>query len=625
MEEWQNTKAGEWEQKGVLGKIGAWGIESSGRKMKKAEDWQDAAKYQAKIVEETYGTGSLTAGQIKLDTAQRLKMKEEESAAGKERKFAKKETELEHIAEEIDRTENKLNAAKNYEEKNAAFKEAEADLEQANNSKDQNEIATAKEIFETAKKEKELAEKNAPKDETGQIISSKKMQSVLNEYKDVDIYYAQRRRNMLKSKAEAEELKKQIHDQDALIVAAARDAYLVSKRGVDGNYLDQARASQAEEAVKRAGVASYDKSMAKVELINKKILEALEQNKDYNKKISDGNLSDKLRAQAKENLNNNENLIKNLQKELNNLMLANISRGALFGVSGEQIALNSGKRNIHEVGAKLDNQNLMAAQANFLASKLGRDVAASHEGDNGIVKALSDLEQKMGSAYVEQVANALNDMAEQGATHFAGLFKGEMVGGKFKIRATNMDHDAQYVEGKREWAISQSKIGRIHGFGASIDNDVVTNPDGTKSIKPRIKSDAARNNVAKIFASLTSNNLGNVDQNNIDTLALAVNNAETADEIKKIIETIKNVAAGQPGQKAAMINALGKRIAKSSALSRGQNLNTLLEITKSLEVGEEEMREELDELEGAEASPTPASKEPRPPKAPRNTTSRPKR
>jgi hypothetical protein len=54
----------------------------------------------------------------------------------------------------------------------------------------------------------------------------------------------------------------------------------------------------------------------------------------------------------------------------------------------------------------------MAAQANFLASKLGRDVDATHEGKNGIAKALADLEGKMGGAYVEQVAPSVKKAIE---------------------------------------------------------------------------------------------------------------------------------------------------------------------------------------------------------------------
>jgi hypothetical protein len=104
MEESQNIKASEWEKKGVFGKIGAWVIESSGRKMKKAETWQDAAKYQAEIVEETYGLGDSFVSQLKLDTAVRAEQLEHVAKSGKDLKFAKKEQEIEdrihHAVEE---------------------------------------------------------------------------------------------------------------------------------------------------------------------------------------------------------------------------------------------------------------------------------------------------------------------------------------------------------------------------------------------------------------------------------------------------------------------------------------------------------------------------------------------
>ncbi len=630
IEEWQSTQAVAWEQKGTLGKIGAWLIESSGRKMKKAEDWQDAAKYQAKIVEETYSTSSLTAGKIKLDTAERAQMVEHMAAAGKDLKFAKKETEMEHIAQDIDETKKNLEIAKNFEEKKSNLNEAKEDLDVANKSKDPKQIANAQELFNQAQNEFQSADKSMIKKD-GKRISAKEEAAKMAGFKDVDILYAQRRSKMLQSKAEAEELKKRIHDQESIAIGAARDAYLVKNKGVDGGYQDQAEQAISEEAVKRAGVASWDKSMAKVEQINKKILELQSEIKDEEKKVKNGNLSEDIRKDAKNNIKSKDKLLKSLRIEHNNSVMASHMRGALFGVNAEQRALESSKRNIYEVGADLNEDNLAAAQANFLSNKLGRDIplvkGKAKENREAIAKALADLEEMMGEAYVAQIPDALNNMAEQGATHFAGLFKGKMnTEGKWQISATDLsdDENRQYVEGKKDWAISQSKVGKIHGFTASIDNDVVTDKDGVQSVKHRIKSKAARNNVAKIFASLTSNNLGNVDQNNIDTLALAVKNAENADEINQIIEAIKNVGAGQKGQKGAMINALGKRIAKSSAMSNAtsQNLRALLEATKFDEKGEEQNSEEQDEFEGAEAATTPT---PKPPKAPRDTTSRPKR
>jgi hypothetical protein len=282
----------------------------------------------------------------------------------------------------------------------------------------------------------------------------------------------------------------------------------------------------------------------------------------------------------------------------------------------------------------------MAAQANFLASKLGRDVDATHEGENGIAKALADLEGKMGGAYVEQVANALNDMAEQGASHYAGLFKGEMVEGKFKIRATEMERDGQYVEGKREWAISQSKVGKIHGFDASVDNDVVQGAGGKKEIKVRIESKTALDNVGKIFASLTANNLGNVDQNNIDTLARAMKNAHDGEEVKKILDTIRDASAAGEGQIQTVMNALISRIKNSTAFREvpEANANAVKYVARPRTDIPPPIPSEgsgSGSSGGGSSTPPPAtpppasappsSPPPKPPKPPRDTTSRPKR
>lgn len=366
-----------------------------------------------------------------------------------------------------------------------------------------------------------------------------------------DRQYYDRTNKMLQNQAKTEQIKKELGEKQSRAVAEARDKYLEEKRGVGGGFLDQELAKQSKDAQDRAGVASFDKSMAKVGLINEKIKQA----------IKDGNHA----------------LVETLQKELNHLAVANLNRGSLFGVSGEGTALASGGRwegdkwvplTGRNVGAELNDENLRNAQANFLATKLGRDVETKPE---KITEAVRELEEKMGSAYMEQMTDALNKMAEDGASTYAGLFRGEMVNGEYKIRATNLEQDKSHIEGKREWAVSQSKFNRISGFDASADNEWDAE---SKSMKVRIHSETALNNLSKIFGSLNFNHLANIDQNNIDTLARAMKNAESGDEIKKILDTIKQASSVADGQKDSLIHALEERISKSVALE-GQKLEDL--------------------------------------------------
>jgi hypothetical protein len=382
------------------------------------------------------------------------------------------------------------------------------------------------------------------------VAGNKAEMNALKSLSSEDQDFYARTKDMLNARAQGEEIKRELHDREARQVATAKDANVPG--GIGGGFLDEELAKQAKVAQDRAAVANYDKSMAKIELVSERISSAIKAG--------------------------NHDLRDILQKELNNLLAANLNRGALFGVQGEQKALQTAGITPHEVKADLDSKSLMGSQANFLSTKLGRSVNADY-GD--IEKALSELEQKMGSAYIDQMVDGLGKTADGGATNYAGLFKGEMVNGKFKIRATSLGVDAQgnavtdstkskdygYVQGKRDGAVAESKFHRVQGFDASVDN-VVQNGQ----VKVKIESQAALKNLSKIFAGLTSTNVSNVHEYTIDTLAKGINNSSDAGA--QIRKTIREAASGSDPQKDDLMKALEERIRQSSEMSKNPGSTT---------------------------------------------------
>lgn len=479
--------------KRALGWAAARFVESGPRKDKIAEDYTDMAEEAEKITKINSSTSSVGAGPSKLRLHELARQEEEKAGAKKNQKFAEEQEKMEKKAEALTKIK-----------------------------KDLKDEGVSESDMSGALKARALGmEVEIGKDKKGSLIKEK--------VTGRDLDYLESREATLSAKAKGEQLSKQLSNAQAREVAAAKDK--ATAGGIGGGFLDQELDRQAKEARERAGVAGFDKSMAKIALINEKI--------------------------QKEG---NADLAKVLQKELNNLLLSNIYRGSMFGATGEERALASRGLSAHNVGAELNKDNLVNAQANFLSTKLGRNVENIPE---KVDEAVKELEQRMGPAFMEQMVDGLGKMAEDGASHYAGLFRGEMKEGKYKIRATSFDKEKDYIEGKREWAISQSKFSKVQGFDACLDQEW----DGAgKSMNTRIHSDKALENLEKIFKGINTNQLSRLDNNNVDTLARAIQNAKSSAEIEKIFETIKKAAAGNDGDKKKVEESLKESIRKSAQL-----------------------------------------------------------
>lgn len=323
-----------------------------------------------------------------------------------------------------------------------------------------------------------------------------------------------------KAQAEKEQKEMEITRSKEIVVAEARDAEISKKTpGVESTtFADDVRARHTAEDLKRESVASWDKAMMRVDALNAEI----------------GRLSS-LPARTPEQ----GQQLKALQVAHANATLANISRGQIYGGGAIDATLKRPGIGRHNVEQTLDDTNLMAQQANILAAHLGKSVAAT---GSAIDDALAELETNMGPAFMEEMMDRLNIMADDGAVGYAGNFRQDS--STNKVRRTIMATDEGYIEGKRDWAVSQSKFGKM-GFEGSMDN---------VGGKYMIQSAKALEHVATMFAGLTKQSVNRIDNNAIMNIVKAVKNGSNGTAIKNAIAS----TSGPDG-----VEALLKRINKA--------------------------------------------------------------
>src|SRR3989338_1324716 len=137
-------------------------------------------------------------------------------------------------------------------------------------------------------------------------------------------------------------------------------------------------------------------------------------------------------------------------------------------------------------------------------------------------------------SFMQSYTAGLAHAADDGAVNKAGLFRESGFNpatGETNFVAsdkTNTD-DAKWTKGKRDYAVSQSKAGKIPGFEGSID---------TIGGKPAIISSAAMERVADMFGNVTKNIISSIDKQNIDTFSTSFENMQLVhiqDLLKKML------------------------------------------------------------------------------------------
>lgn len=351
-----------------------------------------------------------------------------------------------------------------------------------------------------------------------------------------------REQTMFETQAEVENLEKDLHRENELKVAEERDNIL-RKNNQTPRYKEAALAKHAKEDIELAGSSDYDRTMAKVKYLRDQIRPL---------QAKGGKLDEKEKAQ-----------LKNLVSDMASLQAFNGSRGALFAGPGSDIAAEGLK---HDVTA----DDIQGHQANELAAILQRKVGTSKP---EIDAALEDLKGILGKdrfgSFMQNYTAGLSHAADDGAVNKAGLFREQFnaATGETSFKAADSS-DADWSKGKRDYAIAQSKAGKIPGFSGSIDS---------KGGQPAIVSDEAVKRVADMFGNITKNVVSSVDKQSIDTFNEAFKNMDMG-QIEHLLERMLEKAPDPDGLEALMRRTnLGEkaRAANVKVVSQGGKNLTL--------------------------------------------------
>ena len=479
---------------GKLGTLGAMIVETRGRAEKRLEDVEKAAHMQEVIVEETYSTSKSWQGQLKLDLGVREHQIEQHSEAKRAEKYAMHELKLMEKGDEtFHEREGIILGAR------ANTKAAEAQIE----AKNAEQILAAEQKAKVFKYE---AEKNVV--QAG--VESKREASVLAAEQKADVFGAkaaaerdeagrqavrseqtlaaqERVPGFFAAKAVTEQVEYKTSTEREREVAKARDEYLTrNNRASEATNLQKTLDKQAKVKIEAQVVGDFISAMARS-------LAQLKRVQDAERALaSAGNPAQAAEAAA---------ALNQLRQGAIEMSIGNLDRHAAYAEGIQMTVL----KELNKAGANipLDSSVEIAApalkrnQAQRLSAILNKAVS---EAD--VEREFSSLPEELRS----QIRLESEKAAGQGALSLAGLFSVETLpDGQLKTVLTKDDSDGlSYVKGRRDNALSGSKITTLAGFGGSVDK----NTNG----KYVVKSDESKNIVVKMVAPVTNNITSSIDE-----------------------------------------------------------------------------------------------------------------
>jgi len=314
-------------------------------------------------------------------------------------------------------------------------------------------------------------------------------------------------------------------DRD-LSEAKAKDEARFAKTGVKTTeYFDETNARYDKIREDRMLAGGFDKVKSRAGLFASEIVK-------MKKLIDDPSTS----AEDRDRLNSQRS---EAQKDLADLRVGAMARGQQFTgatrneafealAGGDDIRLRLYKK-VFSYTNEPTEKNLVKKQALELSSLLGELVVPTKA---HVADAWSKLEALKGKAFTEHLVDSLNKEAEKGSAGDAGVFMINKDGKALPTDLTDPSGEgARYLDNKREWAISQAKYGGGEGVFGSMD---YINGEF------RIFSQKTQEMIGKMFSGLTSNNVGRVDQNVIESLVVALNNAKSSGERNSVYEVVFN-------------------------------------------------------------------------------------
>lgn len=318
-----------------------------------------------------------------------------------------------------------------------------------------------------------------------------------------DLNYYSANKETLKTTAKREELEHGIRRGWEEDVAKQKDNDLV-KEGKVPRYLQAVLEKQHKEDMDVWKSSSVDRMKGNVD-----------------------NLRDKIRnlVPGTENYEKNYN---NYVKQMGDLLNAMSAQGTDFAVAGETHALKGMDIDVPDAG------DVVGQQARVLTGFLQEKVDATADGINKAMDKLKQIHGDRFNSFMESFVNNSEKAAQDGAINLSGLFRGKLNTKTHQMdyHAVNLEdkEDREHSKEKRDYALSQSKAGKVTGVSSSVDRI---------NGKVRIKSKAAVKRIADMFGPITPHGATSTDKQNIDTLSEAFANAENDDEIKTILAAMR--------------------------------------------------------------------------------------
>lgn len=476
----RSEQAKKWEEQGgVLNWLRARAWEPAERAGKRSEDWKKAAELAEKRRDESYTTSSSRAGQSKLQETTKWVEVEKKAKEKSASKLASRQNEAMKINElfEIRVRNDATTRGVSLTDKDA-MNNLRSELK--GNGSVMDEIRETYLAGIVDDKDREKAARLMARDggvrgrlDLGQFIESE-------------------RKVTTKSRAEQEEVNKYAVRAEEIRVAEEKDKML-RDQNMTPRYLESVLAKHQKEDIELAGSSNFDRAMAKVNHVRDR-LTALK------RAVPPADPAALARHQEE---------IRRYEKELSNLQLFNVSRGATFGMSG----INRVADSVRTDGVMSDN--VLTMQAKALSSVIGERVSAN---EASIDATMDRLRQDMGdekyTSFMKSFIDGLAVSAEDGAVNLAGLFREEYDAstGRSTFRRTDNTRDAQYIAGKQGYAADQSHFGKITGFDGAVDS--VRDAAGGEHVV--VTTQKAIDNMIKIFGKVTQNVANQVHGGSID-------------------------------------------------------------------------------------------------------------
>ncbi|MBU0596860.1 hypothetical protein KJ641_00035, partial [Patescibacteria group bacterium] len=337
-----------------------------------------------------------------------------------------------------------------------------------------------------------------------------------------DKSFQEKQKIVSKTAAKRQEDERILNRKSEMDTARNRDKLLIAD-GQLPRYVEDVEAKHYKEDLEVAGSSNIDRTLANI-----------------------GIRKDQIRAET------DPEKKKKLQRDMANTMAFCGSRGAVFSVNGVNIATA-------DMGlAPIEAGDVVGQQAKELSAILQRKVDAD-PGD--IQTALGEMENIMGDGYTAFMRSFTDGLAKSsvdGAVSKAGLFREEIEVGsnniprsKFvAVDPTDASPDGlerkKWSDGKRGYALSQAKYGRMEGFEGSLDQVEVGGE--TKHV---ITSDEAVKRTAAMWGGVSSNVTASVDMQNIDTFNEAFENMHFH-EVQNLLDEMMKKAKDTQGIMALM-------------------------------------------------------------------------